>query len=74
MFFKHRKKLTPVPFDKTGKFPVIRSSICTGEQVAGFKDIETGTFHEVMLLQNQKDFQEFLRRFDVEEADVKREW
>lgn len=69
-----RKKQAKPAFDKTGKRPVIRSSICTGEQVAGFKDLETGTFHEVMLIRTGKDLQEFLRLYDVSEADVGREW
>lgn len=68
-----RKKAAPA-FDKTGKRPVIRSSICTGEQTAGFKDIETGKFHEVMLIRTDEDFREFLRLYDVAEADVGREW
>lgn len=37
--FNRRKKHTIPLYDKTGKIPVIRSSICTGEQVAGFKDL-----------------------------------
>ena len=68
-----KKKAKPV-FDKTGKRPVIRSSICTGEQVAGFKDIETGKFHEVMLIRSDEDFREFLEQYGVAEADVGREW
>ena len=69
-----RKKQARPAFDKTGKRPVIRSSICTGEQVAGFKDPDTGKFHEVMLIRTDRDFQEFLRLYDVAEADVGREW
>ena len=68
-----RKKAKP-SFDKTGKRPVIRSSICTGEQVAGFKDVETGKFHEVMLIRSDGDFQEFLEQYGVAEEDVGREW
>ncbi|MDE7262313.1 MAG: aspartate dehydrogenase [Oscillospiraceae bacterium] len=68
------KKKQPIAFDKTGKRPVIRSSICTGEQVAGFKDLDTGKFHEVMLIQTDADFREFLRLYGVAEADVGREW
>lgn len=68
-----KKKARPA-FDKTGKCPVIRSSICTGEQVAGFKDAATGKFQEVMLIRSEGDFQEFLRLYDVSEADVRREW
>lgn len=69
-----KKKQAKPAFDKTGKRPVIRSSICTGEQVAGFKDMETGKFHEVMLIRSEEDFQEFLGLYDVAEADVGREW
>ena len=70
-----KKKLSPPPaFDKTNKRPVIRSSICTGEQVAGFKDKDTGKFHEVMLIRTDADFQEFLRLYGVAEADISREW
>lgn len=46
------KKKTAVieQFDKEKYRAVIRCSICTGEQVAGFKDIHTGEFHDVMLI------------------------
>ena len=73
IFGKKRQQAAPA-FDKTGKRPVIRSSICTGEQVAGFKDVNTGKFHEVMLIQSEDDFQEFLHLYDVAESDITREW
>lgn len=72
--FGRRKKPLAVPYDKTGKIPVIRSSICTGEQVAGFKDSASGKFQELMLIRNDKDFREFLRLYQVNEAEIKREW
>ncbi len=71
---KRKRKQTPIAFDKTGKTPVIRSSICTGEQVAGFRDDSTGRFLEIMLLQSPGDYQDFLRLYDVDESEVKREW
>lgn len=74
MLFKKRKKPSPVSYDRGGKIPVIRSSICTGEQVAGFKDPVSGRFEELMLIRNDRDFQEFLLRYQVEEAEIKREW
>ena len=37
-----RKKIIPKPYDKENKKPMIKASICNGEQVAGFKDIRTG--------------------------------
>lgn len=33
-------KIKKASYDKENKKPVIRCSICTGEQVAGFKDIK----------------------------------
>ena len=72
MLFRKKKKAPA--YDWTGKVPVIRSSICTGEQVAGFKDPVSGKFEELMLLRDGRDLQEFLRRYQVVEADVKREW
>ena len=72
--FGRRTKLTAVPYDKSGKIPVIRSSICTGEQVAGFKDQVSGKFEELMLIRDGKDLSEFLNRYQVEESEIKREW
>nr|WP_325212393.1 aspartate dehydrogenase [uncultured Oscillibacter sp.] len=72
--FGRRKKQTEAPYVRGGKIPVIRSSICTGEQVAGFKDPVTGKFEELMLLRGDRDFQEFLRRYQVEESEIKKEW
>ena len=73
MFWK-RKRPNRISFDKTGKIPVIRSSICTGEQTAGFRDTASGKFEEVMLLRSDADLQEFLRLSGVDAADVKKEW
>ena len=72
--FGRRKKQAAVPYDRGGKIPVIRSSICTGEQVAGFKDPGSGRFEEMMLLRDDGDFQEFLRRYQVEASEIRREW
>ena len=73
MFWKRRKEEVP-SYDKTGKIPVIRASICTGEQVAGFKDPETGKFDELMLIRSPADLQTYLREYDVTESEIKREW
>ena len=61
-------------YDKSGKIPVIRSSICTGEQVTGFKDSVSGKFEELMLIRDGKDLSEFLHRYQVKESEIKREW
>ena len=72
--FGRRKQPTVIPYDKSGKIPVIRSSICTGEQVAGFKGTVSGKFEELMLIRDGKDLSEFLHRYHVEESEIKREW
>ena len=72
--FGRRKKPAKPAYNKEGKIPVIRASICTGEQVAGFKDSASGKFEELMLIRDGKDLSEFLSRYQVEENEIKREW
>ncbi|WP_300754802.1 aspartate dehydrogenase [uncultured Oscillibacter sp.] len=72
--FGKRRQPPVIPFDRGGRVPVIRSSICTGEQTAGFKDPVSGRFQEYMLIRNDKDLQEFLDRYQVTESELKREW
>lgn len=72
--FSRKKRQEISPYDKSGKIPVIRSSICTGEQVAGFKDTVSGKFEELMLIRDGRDLSEFLSRYQVEESEIKREW
>ena len=72
--FGKRKKQRISSYDKTGKTPVIRSSICTGEQVAGFKDQASGKFEELMLIRDRRDLSEFLLRYQVEESEIKEEY
>ncbi len=67
------KKKT-VTFDKTGKIPVIRSSVCTGEKTAGFKDIGTGKFFDLMLIKTGDDLSEFMRLYDVKPDEIRKEW
>ena len=47
-----KKKGVIQSYDKQNKKPVIKASICNGEQVAGFKDIHTGKVEEVMLMKS----------------------
>ncbi len=65
MFFK--KKIEKKTYDKSTKKPIIKASICNGEQVAGFKNIFTGEFEEVMLIKNQDDLAAFKEIYDITE-------
>ena len=69
-----RRKTKKCSHDRENLKPVIRSSICTGEQVAGFKNIHTGKFSEVMLIRNGGDLREFLETYDISETDVTTEY
>ena len=45
--------------------PVVKSSICNGEQVAGFKNIQTGEIEEVMLIRTPGDWETFKKRYNI---------
>ncbi len=66
-----KKKTTANSYDKENKKPVIKASICTGEQVAGFKDIHTGRIEEVMLIKNPADLEQFKTMYGIEEEITK---
>ena len=61
-------------FDRENQKPVIRSSICTGEQVAGFKDLHTGKFTEIMLVRDNEDMEEFTKKYGISREEITREW
>ena len=72
MFKFFSRKHSPEPlydYDPTREKPVIHASICTGEQVAGFKDLKTGEFHEIMLIRNDRDLRDFLDTYGLEHVD-----
>lgn len=71
--FGKRKKVTET-FDREEKRPVIRCSICTGEQVAGFQDRKTGRFEEVMVLRDHADRQEFMEKYGIREEEIEKIW
>lgn len=66
-----KKKSVVMQYDKENKKPVIKSSICNGEQVAGFKDIHTGKIEEVMLIKSQADLNEFKNMYGIDEEITK---
>ena len=72
MFRKHSRPTSD--YDRTGKIPVIKSSICNGEKVAGFKDAATGKFDELMFIRTDDDLREFLYTYGVKEEEIKKEW
>ena len=61
-----KKKTVTKVYDKENKKPVIKASICNGEQVAGFKDVRTGKIEEVMLIKNAADLEQFRSMYGIE--------
>ena len=55
MLFGKKKAPGKKTYDPACWKPVVRCSICTGEQAAGFKEKATGRFEEVMLIRGEGD-------------------
>ena len=68
-----KKKPATKTYDKEHKKPVIKVSICNGEQVAGFKDIHTGKIEEVMLIKNQADLDAFKKMYEID-GEIEKEY
>ena len=72
LLFKKQTHALLYPYDPTSERAVIHSNTCNRDRVAGFKDIHTGQFHEVMLIRDEKDLNDFKRLYNIQE-DIKRE-
>jgi len=68
--FKRKAIKEEIKYDPDIQCAVIRSSICTGERVAGFKDKADGHFHEVMLIKNPEDEKRFKEICGVDTVKV----
>ncbi len=72
--FGKKKPVLRESFDREKEYPVIRSSICTGEQVAGFKEKESGRFREILCIRSREDQKLFLETYGLGLEEVRREW
>ena len=68
-----KKKKVTKTYDKENKKPVIKASICNGEQVAGFKDIHTGKIEEIMLIKNHADLDAFKKMYGIN-GEIEKEY
>lgn len=62
-----KKKAEKKTYDKENLRPVLKCSICNGEQVAGFKNIHTGKFEEVMLIREERELEAFKEMYGISE-------
>jgi len=65
MFGKKKTAIPDVVYNPEKQKAVLKCSICNGEQVAGFKDLETGHFTEVMLIRNGTDLDLFMGKYNL---------
>ena len=61
-----KKQKPDIKFDPETQYAVIRSSICTGEKVAGFKNKKDGHFTEVMVIRSSADEKIFKEMYGLE--------
>ena len=47
--------------------PIIKASICNGEQVAGFKNRDTGHFREITLIRTPAELDTFMKQCGISE-------
>ena len=71
MFFR-KKQLPRDSFDRESKKPIIRASICTGEQVLCSKDRQTGQLTELMLIRKPSELFEFCEANGIRVEDVQK--
>ncbi len=51
--------------------PVILSSICTGEKVIGFKNVNTGAMEQAVSMKSERDIAAFCEKYGIEKNDIK---
>ena len=66
-----KKKVVTQSYDRENKKPVIKASICNGEQVAGFKDIHIGKIEEVRLIKSPADLEHIKVMYGIDEEIAK---
>lgn len=61
-----------IPYDEKTQYAVVKSSICTGESVAGFRSYDNSHFTEVMLIRDPQDLERFKKIYGL--TEVKKEY
>ncbi len=62
-----KKKIEKQEYDRENEKPVLKCSICNGEQVAGFKNIHSGKIREVMYVRNDAELKRFMDIYGITE-------
>ena len=71
--FRRKPKTPDLPAFSTEDYePVLRCSICTGEQTACMREKATGKLRELELIRDERDLDKFCRDYGVKKEDIKR--
>lgn len=65
MIFTKKVPIPTIAYNPETHKPVIKCYVCTGEQIAGFKDKITGHFTEIMLITSGDDIDQFMEMYDL---------
>ena len=66
--FKKKKPIDIYRYNKETEVPAVKSSICTGEKTAGFLEVTTGKYRDIMLVESDADIEAFKSACGVDEV------
>lgn len=72
--FRKKQPKKALTYDKENLRPVIKTSICTGEKVAGFVEKSGGKFQDMMLIRSDQDLEEFCRNYGLTREEIGKIW
>ena len=64
---RERGQIEKTKYDRENWKPVLKCSICNGEQLAGFKNIHTGEFKEEIFIRSFEELEAFKQKYGIEE-------
>ncbi len=68
----HKRAPEPPRFPPEEFEPVLRCSICTGEQTACMRERSTGKLRELELIRSEADLEDFCRTYGVRREDIRK--
>lgn len=66
--FNRKNRIERIEYNREKEVPAVKSSICTGERTAGFLEINTGKYRDVMFVRSDADIELFKRACGVDEV------
>ena len=66
--FNRNKKIAKIEYNKETEVPAVKSSICIGEKTAGFLEVSTGKYRDVMLIKSDADIDLFKKACGVDDV------